>query len=121
MKETMAQDYIRTARAKGLPERMVIWRHGFRNALFPLITSLAGVFPAVLAGSITLEIIFNIPGMGKLIYDGIFTQNWPIVFTVLMMGALLTMTGVLVSDLLYAWADPRVSFSREPERQTVNA
>lgn len=108
MSQVLGQDYIRTARAKGLPERRVIWRHGFRNAVFPLITLFASVFPAAIAGSLTVEVVFNIPGMGLLMYDAIYQKDWPVVFTVLMMGAGLTVLGMLVADVLYSLADPRV-------------
>ena len=108
MTDILKKDFIRTARAKGLPESQVIAKHAFRNSLFPIITLLASIFPKILAGSIILEIIFNIPGMGKLAFDALFTQDWNIVFTVLMLGAVLTMIGILVADILYAWADPRV-------------
>ena len=108
MLEVIRQDYIRTARAKGLKEEVVVWRHAFRNALFPIITVLASLFPASIAGSVVLEVIFAIPGMGLLTYDAIFAADWPVVFSVLILGALLTMLGIWVSDLLYGIADPRV-------------
>ncbi len=112
MLEVLRQDYIRTARAKGLPEGKVVWKHAFRNALFPIITLIGSVFPAVLAGSVVIEVIFSIPGMGKLTVESIFSRDWPVVFAVLMMGSVLTIAGLLVADMLYAWADPRVRFRR---------
>jgi peptide/nickel transport system permease protein len=108
MANVLGQDFIRTARAKGLSERQVIWKHGFRNALFPLITLLASVVPSAIAGSVAVEWIFNIPGMGWLTLQAIGQNDWPIVFTVLMLGAVLTVVGMLVSDVLYKMADPRV-------------
>ena len=111
--DVLGQDYIRTARAKGLPERRVIWRHAFRNALFPIITLIGSVFPSILAGSVVIEVIFGIPGMGKLTVDAIFARDWPVVFAVLMMASVLTVAGLLVSDMLYAWADPRVRFQKK--------
>lgn len=108
MTDVLKKDFIRTARAKGLPENQVIRKHAFRNSLFPIITLLASVFPRILSGSIVLEVIFNIPGMGKLGFEAILAQDWNVVFTVLMLGAVLTMIGILVADILYAWADPRV-------------
>ena len=102
------KDYIRTAQAKGLSPNKVIWKHAFRNALFPIITMIAGIFPAMLAGSVIIEVIFNIPGMGRLAFNAIILKDWPVVFTVLMFGAILTMIGILIADLLYAKADPRV-------------
>lgn len=110
MAEVLGQDYIRTARAKGLPEGQVIWQHGFRNALFPIITLLASVLPAAIAGSVAIEVIFNIPGMGWLMWNAIFQKDWPIVFTILMLGSFLTIAGMLLADVLYAWVDPRVRF-----------
>lgn len=112
MVEALRQNYIRTARAKGLPERKVVWKHAFRNALFPIITLLAGVLPAVLAGSVAIEVIFSIPGMGKLTIESIVRNDWPVVYAILMLAAILTMAGILLADLLYAWADPRVRFQK---------
>ncbi|MCB9081236.1 MAG: ABC transporter permease [Lewinellaceae bacterium] len=111
--EVLQQDFIRTARAKGLPERVVIWKHGFRNALFPIITLFGSIFPAVIAGSVIIEVIFNVPGMGKLTVDSIRSQDWPMVYTILLLSALLTMVGLLVSDMLYAIADPRVNYQEK--------
>lgn len=112
MMQALSQDYVRTARAKGLPERVVIWRHAFRNALFPLITMFAGILPAALAGSVIVEAIFNIPGMGFLTVDSILNKDWPVVYALLMMTALLTVAGILLADLLYAWADPRIRLGK---------
>ncbi len=112
MMQALLQDYVRTARAKGLPEGKVVWRHAFRNALFPIITLISSVFPAVLAGSVVIEVIFGIPGMGKLTVESIFARDWPVVFAMLMLGALLTTAGFWIADLLYAWADPRVRYQR---------
>lgn len=117
MLDVIRQDYVRTARAKGLDENTVVWKHAFRNALFPVITVLASLFPASIAGSVVLEVIFAIPGMGLLTYDAIFAADWPVVFSVLILGALLTMLGIWVSDLLYGIADPRVRLGRD-ERTT---
>ena len=113
MLDVIRQDYIRTAKAKGLDDRTVIWKHAFRNSLFPIITLFAAVFPAALAGSVVIEFIFNIPGMGKLSLDAIYTRDWPIVYTVLMLAAILTMVGTLVADIMYAVVDPRVSYSKK--------
>lgn len=110
MLEVLNQDYIRTAKAKGLSNRSVIWKHGFRNALFPLVTIIAVVFPAAIAGSIVIETIFNIPGMGREVVDAIFSKDWPVLYTILMLVAILTMIGNLVADILYVVVDPRVKF-----------
>lgn len=113
MLDVLQQDYIRTARAKGLGDRAIIWKHAFRNALFPIITLFASIFPAALAGSVVIEVIYNIPGMGDLTIKAISSRDWPIVYTVLMFSAILTMIGILIADILYALLDPRVSFSNK--------
>lgn len=104
------QDYIRTARAKGLSERKVVWKHAFRNSLFPIITLFSSVFPRALSGSIAIELIYAIPGMGQLVLMSITLRDWPVVFTIVMFAAILTMVGNLIADILYAIVDPRVSF-----------
>jgi peptide/nickel transport system permease protein len=112
MLNTIQQDYIRTAKAKGLSSNTIIWKHAFRNALFPLITMIAVVFPATISGSVVIEVIFNIPGMGREVYNAIFAKDWAIVYTILMLVAVLTMIGNLVADMLYAIADPRISYRK---------
>ena len=79
MLSILQQDYIRTARAKGLSEKQVIWRHAFRNSLFPIITLFASIFPATIAGSIVIEVIYSIPGMGMLSLGAINARDWPVV------------------------------------------
>lgn len=111
MLDVIKQDYIRTAKAKGLDQKTIIWKHAFRNSLFPIITMFAYVFPAAIAGSVVIEVIFGIPGMGELAYKSIIARDWPVVYTVLMFAAILTMIGNLVADMLYAVADPRVTFA----------
>lgn len=106
------QDYIRTARAKGLSSREVVWKHAFQNALFPLITMIAMVIPNLIAGSVVIEMIFNIPGMGRETLEAIFSRDWPVVFAILMLAGVLTLLGNLIGDLLYAWADPRISYGQ---------
>lgn len=110
MLEVLDQDYIRTARAKGLTNAKVIWKHSFRNTLFPLITIFARIFPAAIAGSIVIEHIFNLPGMGRELISAIGSKDWPIVYTIVMLVAVLTMLGNLIADMLYAFVDPRVKF-----------
>ena len=107
------QDYIRTARAKGLPENRIVWKHLFRNALFPLITMIALVLPGIIAGSVVIELIFNIPGMGLETVNAIRARDWPVVYAILMLAALLTLIGNLLGDLLYAWADPRITYETQ--------
>jgi peptide/nickel transport system permease protein len=111
MLEIIQSDYIRTAKAKGLSQRQVIWKHAFRNSLFPLITLIAVILPASITGSVIIENIFNIPGLGYQLLAAINSQNWPIVYALLMLTAVLTVLGLLLADILYALADPRVSFS----------
>jgi len=110
---TFKQDYIRTARSKGLDENVIIWKHTFRNSLIPIITIFASLFPAMIGGSLILEIIFSIPGMGKLALDSLFSRDWPILFTVVMFSSILTLIGILVSDILYTIVDPRITFTRK--------
>ena len=110
MTEVVQQDYIRTARAKGLDENTVIWKHAFRNSLLPIITVFANIFPAAIGGSVILETIFTIPGMGFESFLAIQTQNYPMIIAILTITGVLTLLGYLVSDILYAVADPRISF-----------
>ncbi len=112
MLEVIRQDYIRTARAKGLDENTITWKHVFKNSLIPIITLLGSLFPAAIAGAFILEYIFSIPGMGKITFEAIVARDYPMVFTVMMISAILTMIGNLVSDILYAIVDPRISFNK---------
>jgi peptide/nickel transport system permease protein len=113
MLDSLSQDYIRTARAKGVPEALVAWRHGLRNALLPLITLFSSVFPALVSGSVILEYLFTLPGTGLLTLNAILAQDYPVVITVFTLVAILTMFGLLVADVLYALADPRISLQRK--------
>ncbi len=110
MIEIVNQDYIRTAKAKGLTENKVIWKHGFRNALLPIITVFANVFPAAIGGSVIIESIFTIPGMGSETIYAIQNNNYPMIIAVLTITGFLTLIGYLISDILYAIVDPRISF-----------
>jgi peptide/nickel transport system permease protein len=111
MLEVIGQDYITTARAKGLSEAAVIYRHALRNALLPVITVLGLSLPGLIGGSVIFESIFAIPGMGKLFYDAVMSRDYPVVMGGLVMGAVLTLLGNLLADLGYAAADPRVRAS----------
>lgn len=113
MLTTLKTNYIKTAAAKGLQENAILWKHAFRNALFPMITILATIFPRMIAGSVIVEVIFNLPGMGWLLLGSIRANDYPVVFVILLLGASLTMIGLLVADVLYVWADPRVSMKRK--------
>lgn len=108
MLEVIRQDYILTARAKGLSEQSVIFRHALRNALLPVITILGLSVPGLIGGSVIFETIFAIPGMGKLFYDGVMMRDYPLIMGILVMGAILTLVGNLLADLCYALADPRI-------------
>lgn len=108
MLEVLRQDYIRTVRAKGLPEGVVIYRHALRNALMPVITILGMALPGVIGGSVIIETIFGIPGMGKLFYDATFSRDYNLAMGILVPGAVLTMLGNFLADIGYAIADPRV-------------
>jgi peptide/nickel transport system permease protein len=108
MLEVIRQDYITTARAKGLSERAVIYRHALRNALLPVITLLGFSLPGLIGGSVIFETIFAIPGMGQLFYMGVMARDYPLVMGILVIGAGLTLVGNLLADLGYAFADPRI-------------
>ena len=108
MLEVIRQDYILTARAKGLSEQSVIYRHALRNALLPVITILGLSVPGLIGGSVIFETIFAIPGMGKLFYDGVMMRDYPLIMGILVMGAILTLVGNFLADLCYALADPRI-------------
>jgi peptide/nickel transport system permease protein len=110
MLEVIRQDYIKTARAKGLSEWRVITRHGVRNALIPFVTLMGTLLPGLLGGSIIIEQIFGIPGMGKLSFDAVLSRDYPMVMGVATIDAFLTLISLLISDLLYVWIDPRISF-----------
>lgn len=113
MLNTLQQDYIRTAKAKGLSESAVIWKHAFRNSLFPLITIFGSILPSAFAGSVIVELIFNIEGMGWLLLGSIRNTDWPVVYAILMITAILTMVGLLIADILYVMADPRVRLGKK--------
>jgi len=108
MLDVLHQDYITTARAKGLPENTVIYGHALRNALLPLITILGLSIPGLIGGSVIAESIFAIPGMGKLFYDAVLMRDFPVIMGILTIGSALTLIGNLLADVAYAWADPRV-------------
>ena len=108
MLEVIREDYIRTARSKGLSERIVIFRHALRNALLPIITLLAFLLPAMFGGSVIIESIFSIPGMGQLGFEAVLSRDYPVIMAITTISALLTLIGLLLSDILYATLDPRI-------------
>lgn len=111
MLEVLRQDYMRTARAKGLRERIVILKHGLRNALIPLITILALSLPSLFAGAIITETIFSWPGMGRMQIEAISAVDWPVVQGTLVIESFLVVFGNLLADILYAVVDPRIQYS----------
>ncbi len=112
MLEIIHNDFIRTARAKGLSERVVIYRHAMRNSLIPIITLMADVLPALIGGSIVIETLFSIPGMGFLSYEAVLTRDYPLIMAIFTLSALLTLLGILFADFLYTLADPRIAYEK---------
>lgn len=112
MLETIRQDFIRTARAKGLPERRVIVVHAMRNSLIPIITLLAGILPGLIGGSVIVETIFSIPGMGELSYMALVSRDYPMIMAIFTLSAVLTLVGILLSDVLYSIVDPRIAYGK---------
>jgi peptide/nickel transport system permease protein len=112
MLEVIRQDYIITARSKGLNERVVIFKHALRNALLPVITILGLSVPGLIGGSVIFETIFAIPGMGQLFYMSVMARDYPVVMGILVIGAVLTLLGNLIADLSYALVDPRIKVAK---------
>jgi peptide/nickel transport system permease protein len=110
MLETVRQDYIRTARAKGLAEKTVVMKHAVRNSLIPVITVFAQILPLLIGGSVIVETVFDIPGMGLYAFEGLLKRDYNVVMATTTVSALMTMVGFLVSDVLYAVVDPRISY-----------
>lgn len=110
MLEIMNKDYLRTARAKGLPARMVMFKHAFRNALIPLVTLFALDLPYIFGGAVFIEIIFSWPGMGRLYYQAAEYRDYPVLLAVLIIGAAFIIFSNLFADILYAYLDPRVRY-----------
>lgn len=112
MLEVIRQDYIVTAKAKGLKGSVVIWKHAFRNTLIPILTLMGTLLPALLGGSVIIEQIFSIPGMGRLGFESILARDYPTIMAIATIEAFLTLVSLLLADILYVVADPRVSFKR---------
>ncbi|OLS39010.1 diguanylate cyclase [Alkalihalophilus pseudofirmus] len=110
MLEVVNQDYIRTARAKGFKEHRVIYKHGLRNGLIPVITMFGLMLPTMIGGSAIVESVFGWPGIGKLFIDATFQRDYPVIMAITMFGALLTVIGNLIADILYAVLDPRIEY-----------
>ncbi len=110
MAEIMRQDYIRTARAKGVSHNDIIWKHGFRNELIPMLTLASGMLPGLAAGSVMVEYVFGIPGMGSLALTALSSRDYPLQMGIFVLTGVLTLAGIMITDILYTWADPRISF-----------
>jgi len=108
MLEVLRQDYIMTARAKGLPSRTVLFKHALRNALMPVITILGLSVPSLIGGSVIIESIFALPGLGQLFYQAVMARDYPLIMGSLVLGAVLTLLGNLLADVGYGLADPRI-------------
>ncbi|MDP4198469.1 MAG: ABC transporter permease [Bacteroidota bacterium] len=112
MLDVIRQDYIRTARAKGLSEKIVVYKHALRNSLIPIITIIAGTLPALIGGSFIIETIFSIPGLGLLGVSAVFARDYPIVLADFVISSVLVLAGILLADILYSVVDPRIAFSK---------
>jgi peptide/nickel transport system permease protein len=110
MIEVIKQDYIKTARAKGLPDYLVVFKHAFRNALITMVTLFAELLPGLVAGSIIIEYVFSIPGMGSLSMMALASRDIPLVMALFAFGSALTLAGIIFSDILYVIVDPRINF-----------
>jgi peptide/nickel transport system permease protein len=108
MLEVIRQDYIRTARAKGLSEKVVIFKHALRNALLPVVTILGGSLPALFSGALFIEVIFAIPGMGRIAVEAVFARDYPLIIANTFISGTLIVLGNLLADVLYAVVDPRI-------------
>ena len=110
MLDVIRSDYVRTARAKGLPEVVVIVKHAARNGMIPIITLLATLLPVLISGSVVVEVVFGVPGMGRYMFDSIIGRDYNAVMAVLLISCVLTLVGMLLTDLAYALVDPRITF-----------
>jgi peptide/nickel transport system permease protein len=108
MLETVRQDYIRTARAYGFSEKTVIFKYAMRNSLIPIVTILGSILPALIGGSVIIETIFSIPGMGRLMFEAMLSRDYPLIMGVTTFSALLTLAGLIITDITYALVDPKI-------------
>lgn len=108
--DVIHSDYIKTARAKGLPESVVILKHGVRNGLIPILTLLGSILPTVVSGSVIIEVIFNLPGIGFEAYQAVLLRDYNMVMAIQLISAVMTLVGLLISDILYAIVDPRITY-----------
>ena len=112
MLENLRQDYVRTAQAKGLRFQMVVVRHVVRNSLIPIVTLMAGLLPGMIAGSVFIETIFTIPGLGLFAFQAVLVRDYPVAMALFTIGSGLSLLGILVADILLKAVDPRIDFSR---------
>lgn len=115
MLEVLGQDYVQVARAKGLSEKVVILKHVLRNSIIPQVTILASILPGLIGGSVIIETIFSIPGLGQLGFESVLARDYPTVLALFTASAVLTLIGILISDLLLAAVDPRIVFGRRQQ------
>jgi len=115
MLEVLRQDYVQVARAKGLSESIVIFKHVLRNSLIPQVTILASILPGLIGGSVIIETIFSIPGLGQLGFESVLARDYPTVLALFTVSAVLTLIGILLSDVLLALVDPRIAFGRRQQ------
>lgn len=112
MIETIRQDYIRTARAYGFSERVIAYKYALRNSLISMITLIATLLPALIGGSVIIEKIFSIPGMGRLFFEAVLSRDYPLVMGIVTISAVLTLFGLILQDVLYAVVDPRIRYGK---------
>ena len=110
--EVLKEDYITTARSKGLSEPKVLFKHALRNSVIPIITILGSILPAMIGGSVIIETIFSVPGIGRLGFEAILSRDYPVIMAIATISAFLTLIGILLSDIAYVFIDPRISFER---------
>ena len=115
MLEVLRQDYVQVASAKGLDEGVVVFKHVLRNSLIPQVTLLASILPGMIGGSVIIETIFSIPGLGQLGFESVLSRDYPVVLALLAVTSILTLIGILISDLLLAVVDPRIAFGRRAQ------
>ena len=113
MLEVIRQDYIRTARAKGLPEKRVVYKHALRNSLIPILTMLASILPALVGGAVIIETMYTIPGVGQLGIQALTARDYPLIMAEFTIAAVLTLFGILLSDIMYTVVDPRIAFTKK--------
>jgi peptide/nickel transport system permease protein len=112
MLDVLSQDYVRTARAKGLSQQAVIWGHVLRNAIMPFVTGLSGIFLLILSGAILFELVFSWPGMGRLAYNALNSRDYPMMMALFVISSFLGIIGTLMVDILYGVVDPRVRYDK---------